>query len=54
MEELRLKIIELCNESQLPLEALVFIIRDVYRDVNETFIKYQQAHSQTTEKTEEE
>ena len=37
MEELRLKLISTINESGLPLEAIVFVIRDVYRDVNETF-----------------
>lgn len=37
MEELRLKLISTINESGLPLEAIVFIVRDVYRDVNETF-----------------
>jgi hypothetical protein len=37
MEELRLKIIEDCNNSGLPLEAILFVVRDVYRDVSETF-----------------
>ena len=40
MEELRQKIIALINESGLPLEAIVFIIRDVYRDVDITFQNY--------------
>ena len=39
MEELRLKLITTINESGLPLEAIVFVVRDVYRDVNETFRK---------------
>ena len=37
MEELRQKFINMINESGLPLEYIVFVIRDVYRDVNETF-----------------
>ena len=37
MEELRQKFINMINGSGLPLEAIVFVIRDVYRDVNETF-----------------
>lgn len=37
MEELRLNLIKLCNESGLPLEAIVFVVRDVYRDVFATF-----------------
>lgn len=40
MEELRQKIITLINESGLPLEAIVFIVRDVYRDVDMTFQNY--------------
>ena len=40
MEELRQKIIALINESKLPLEAIVFIVRDVYRDVDMTFQNY--------------
>ena len=37
MEELRQKFINMINERGLTLEAIVFVIRDVYRDVNETF-----------------
>ena len=37
MEKLRLQIIDLCNKSGLPLEALLFVVKDVYRDVNEAF-----------------
>ena len=37
MEELRQKFINMINESGFSLEAIVFVIRDVYRDVNETF-----------------
>lgn len=40
MEELRLKLIEACNQSGLPLEAVLFVVRDVYRDVNETYQNY--------------
>ena len=40
MEELRLKLIEELNNSKLPVEALMFIVRDVYRDVTEAYNKY--------------
>lgn len=40
MEELRLKLIEDCNKSGLPVEALVFVVRDVYRDVTEVYNKF--------------
>lgn len=54
MEELRLKLIEDINNSNLPLEAIVFVVRDVYRDAQETYQKYQLAQqSQTTEEKKE-
>lgn len=54
MEELRLKLIEDINASGLPLEAIVFVVRDVYRDAQETYQKYQLAQqSQTTEEKKE-
>ena len=36
MEELKQKLTNLCNESGLPLEALLFVTRDLYRDVEDT------------------
>lgn len=51
MEELRLNIINLCNESGLPLEAILFVVRDVYRDVDTTF---KEMALQIQEKQEEE
>ena len=58
MEELRLKLITTINESGLPLEAIVFVVRDVYRDVNETFRKMteeaQKASSENNNKEDEE
>lgn len=39
MEELKIKIVELCNESNLPLEALLFIVKDIFRDIQETINK---------------
>lgn len=54
MEKLRLKLIEEINASGLPLEAIVFVVRDVYRDAQETYQKYQLAQqSQTTEEKKE-
>lgn len=41
MEELRLKLIDDLNSSGLPLEAIMFVVRDVYRDVQEAFKDYQ-------------
>lgn len=42
MEELRQKIINLCNESGLPLEAIYFITKDIWRDVEDTLRAYQE------------
>lgn len=54
MEKLRLKLIEDINTSGLPLEAIVFVVRDVYRDAQETYQKYQLAQqTQTTEEKKE-
>lgn len=54
MEKLRLKLIEDINASGLPLEAIVFVVRDVYRDAQETYQKYQLTQQpQTTEEKKE-
>ena len=37
MEELKQQIIDLCNNSGLPLEAILFVTKDVWRDVEATF-----------------
>jgi hypothetical protein len=36
MEELKQKLVELCNESGLPLEAILFVTKDLWRDVEAT------------------
>ena len=45
MEELKQKIIDLCNESGLPLEAIYFVTKDVWRDVEATLRAAQEAQS---------
>ena len=50
MEEIKKKIIALINESGLPLEAIVFIIRDVYRDVDITFQNYLKEEKESQKK----
>ena len=49
MEELKQKIIDLCNESGLPLEAIYFVTKDVWRDVEATLRAAQEAQSATQE-----
>lgn len=36
MEELKRKLVAICNESQLPLEAILFVTKDLWRDVEDT------------------
>ena len=36
MEELKQKLIDVCNESELPLEAILFVTKDLWRDVEDT------------------
>ena len=46
MEELKEKIINLCNESGLPLDAILFVTKDVWRDVEDTLRAYKEAQKQ--------
>lgn len=50
MEELRLKLVNLCNESGLPLEAILFVVRDVYRDVDGAFRAFLENQEKQEEK----
>ena len=42
MMELKNSIVTLCNESGLPLEAILFIVKDIYRDAEESYAAYQE------------
>ena len=37
MTELKEQLLQLCNQSGLPLEAVMFVVRDLYRDIEDTF-----------------
>lgn len=63
MEELKIKLVNLCNQSKLPLEALYFVVKDLYRDVEDSVRAYKeqermnllaQAESEDDEEIEEE
>lgn len=41
MTELKDKIIALCNNSGLTLEAVMFVLKDLYRDAEDSFLAYQ-------------
>ena len=58
MEELKQKLIAVCNQSQLPLEAIYYVTKDLWRDVEAALREYQNqaameetASPQTTEET---
>ena len=53
MNELKQKIIDICNESKLPLEAITFVVREVYRDFLETWEAYQKSQEQNNKKQED-
>ena len=36
MEELKLKILDLCNSSGLPLECVMYVLKDAWRDAEAT------------------
>ena len=42
MEKLKQQIIDLCNASGLPLEAIIFVVKDVWRDAEDTLRVAQQ------------
>ena len=50
MEELKQKLVDVCNESGLPLEAIMFVTRDLYRDVNDTLRQALTAQSKEEDK----
>lgn len=52
MEELRLKLIEDINNSNLPVEALLFVVKDVYRDVTELYNKWLASSKEESKNTE--
>ena len=54
MEELKQKLLKACNESGLPLEAILFVTKDLWRDVEDTLrlAKERQAAAAQEEKEE--
>ena len=45
MEELKKKLLDACNESGLPLEAILFVTKDLWRDVEDTFRRFKESQS---------
>jgi hypothetical protein len=53
MEELKTKLIQICNESGLPLEAIYFVVKDVWRDVEATLRSVQEKQAAAQEEKKE-
>lgn len=54
MEELKNKLIEDCNKSGLPLEAILFVTKDVWRDVEATLRQFKTTEERGSSAQEEE
>jgi hypothetical protein len=52
MEELKQQLIDLCNNSGLPLEAIYFVTKDVWRDVEATLRSAQEKQAAAKEEKE--
>lgn len=53
MEELKQKLLDACNNSGLPLEAILFVTKDLWRDVEDT-LRLAKASKQQDSKEEKE
>lgn len=56
MLELKNEIVALCNKSGLPLEAILFVIKDIYRDAQDNLAmaeEQQRRHAEQAPKIEE-
>ena len=57
MEQLKIKLLQAANESGLPLDAIYYVCKDFFRDVDDTYqqflIKQKQLKLQEEEQKEE-
>lgn len=54
MTELKEQLLQLCNQSSLPLEAVMFVVRDLYRDIEDTFERVKKAAQEEQSSSKEE
>ena len=54
MEELKQKLLDNCNSSGLPLEAILFVTKDLYRDVEDTLRQFRANVQKETKEEEKE
>ena len=53
MEELKQKLIDICNQSGLPLEAIVFVTKDLWRDAEDALRQFKTSQEAARENKEE-
>ena len=53
MEELKQKLVDVCNESGLPLEAILFVTKDLWRDVEDALRNLKEKKEQEQKESEE-
>ena len=55
MEELKQELVDICNNSGLSLEAILFVTKDLWRDVEDTLrrVKEQEEKEQQKKESEE-
>ena len=53
MEELKQKLLDACNQSGLPLEAILFVTKDLWRDVEDTLRAAREQQAAAAQKEEE-
>ena len=54
MEELKQQLLDICTASELPLEAILFVTKDLWRDVEDTLrrVKLEQEQNESEENKE--
>ena len=53
MEQLKQKLVQAVNECNLPLEAIYYVSKDFFRDVDDTYKRYLEQSQKQNEKQEE-
>ena len=53
MEEFKSNLIKVTNESNLPIEAIYFVVKDFYRDVEDAFKQYKANAAAQSQRSEE-
>lgn len=54
MENLKNKLLQVVNESGLPLDAIYYVCKDFFRDVDDTYKKFLQQQQQKEQQEEKE